>query len=179
MMSFTKKDIESIAMLYPTIVTNDDVLNYDVEEVMAQARRARSEYIVGMIKGVFAGMTNTIRTRSENRRALNALYSMSDRELSDLGVSRSEIKHAVLGEAAAKTSVSAGFKGKIVAPLVAKFKAWQSSRAGLAQLMAMDARQLSDIGLTRGDIFAASKGEGRFANDNRGAAVSGKGRIAS
>jgi hypothetical protein len=50
---------------------------------------------------------------------------------------------------------------------MSKFIEAQKARAAYVHLMAMDARQLADIGLTRGDVAAAINGnKERLANDN-------------
>ncbi len=90
---------------------------------------------------------------------------MTDRELKDLGITRGEIRQAVRGNAPAAPTLAQKLV-KAFAPLFSRYNEWRNRREGYAQLMAMDARQLSDIGLTRGDIAAAVTGTATMANDN-------------
>lgn len=170
MISFTKADLEAIALINPVTTANSNKIN--VEALIAKAHQERSEYIVGMfaagfghIKAAFGKVAALYRAKRQNQLAIEQLQTMSNRELADLGVARSEIKHAVLGEDAAHVplvkKVSQSF-----AALLKRYHNQQNFRSGYAQLMAMDSRQLSDIGLTRGDIAAAVAGNALQANDN-------------
>ncbi len=162
MISFTKADLEAIAMISP-VTANCNKVNMD--ELIARAHYERSAYITGLFKSGFKKIADAYRTRRQNSLAIAQLQSMSNRELSDMGVARCDISRAVLGEAAVRTPLSKKI-ATVLAPYFAKYEGWRSHRAGYAQLMAMDTRQLSDIGLTRGDIAAAVAGKGTLANDN-------------
>jgi uncharacterized protein YjiS (DUF1127 family) len=48
--------------------------------------------------------------------------------------------------------------GRFVGGIVRKVAAWRRYRAGVAELQALDARTLSDIGITRADIPAVAAG---------------------
>ena len=177
MISFTKKELESIAMLNPVVVTTNNV---PMDELIARAHRERSAFITGLIIAGLSKVAIAYRTRRQNAIALAQLQGMTNRELSDIGIARCDIEHAVLGDTASKATIGTMLKTVLV-PIGAKIAAWRHNREGYAQLMAMDARQLSDIGLTRGDIMAAIDGKGiALANDNAvGAANNNSGRRAS
>jgi len=175
MFSFTAKDLDGIAFLQPQTANNN---KFDVDAAVARAHQLRSEFFTSAIKSLVNKMSTSLKNRAEARRAVAQLSAMSDYELSDLGVSRSNIKYAVMGEVAAKTPLRGVIRNKLVAA-VSAYKKWQHQRSGYQQLMSMDARQLSDIGLTRGDIHAAVAGKGVLANDNYTAANNDGGRQVS
>ncbi len=175
MFSFTEKDLDGIAFLQPKTANNN---KFDVDAAVARAHQLRSEFFTSSIKSLVSKMSAKRKERAAARRAIAQLSAMSDYELSDLGVARSNIAYAVMGEDAARTPLRGVIKSKLAA-LASSFKKWQHQRAGYDQLMAMDARQLSDIGLTRGDISAAVAGRGRMANDNYTAANDDGGRKVS
>ena len=165
-MSFTKKELEAIAMLQPVKANTNQV---DMDAMIARAHQLRSEYVHdaarAAFKAVFGGLAAAYRTRRDYNKAVNALEAMTDRELKDLGITRGDIRQAVRGNVPAAPT----FAQKLVkafAPLFSRYNEWRSRREGYAQLMAMDSRQLSDIGLTRGDVAAAVAGKAAMANDN-------------
>ena len=177
MISFTNKDLEALALLRPGTANSNHI---DYQAYIEKAHRDRSAYVSGLVAGAYRKVANAYTASRQNARAVSRLQAMSNRELADLGITRGEIKRSVLGYDVVKTS----FASKIaafVAPLAAKYKNWQQLRSGYAQLMAMDSRQLSDLGLTRGEIAAAVAGKtGILANDNiLGAANSNDGRQVS
>ena len=176
MISFTKKELESIALLNPVTVNNNSI---PMDILIAKAHRERSAFISGLIVKGFSKVATAYKTRRQNAIAMAQLHSMSNRELSDIGIARCDIHHAVLGETDNGKTPKVGLKA-LAALLVVKYEAWRQKRQGYAQLMAMDSRQLSDIGLTRGDIMAAVEGKGAvLANDNIVAANTNSGRWAS
>lgn len=161
-MSFTKADLEAIALLKP-VTANSNKINIDA--LVAKAHYERSLYLRKLLANTFGKLIAAYRTNRANKNTIRELQGLSDLELHDIGVSRGGIKRAVLGEAAEHVSFGAKVKNKI-ASLMTSFQNRQISRAGYHQLMAMDSRQLSDIGLTRGDIAAAISGKAALANDN-------------
>ena len=175
MFSFTEKDLDGIAFLQPKTANSNQ---FDVDAAVARAHELRSEFFTNSIKSLVSKMSAKRKERAATRRAIAQLHSMSNRELADLGVSRSNIAYAVMGEAAAHTPLRGVIRNKLAA-LASGYKQWQQKRTGFDQLMSMDARQLSDIGLTRGDISAAVSGKGVLANDNYTAANDDGGRQVS
>ncbi|MCG8490960.1 MAG: DUF1127 domain-containing protein [Sneathiellales bacterium] len=162
MIGLNEKDIDAIAMLKPATANNNKI---DVQAYIDRAHYERSAYLTEAIAKVYNALKGKIAKSRANAKAIAQLQNMSGRELSDLGVARSEIRIAVMGDAAFRKPLLSKL-ATLVAPLVKSYEDWRSRREGYAQLMAMDARQLSDIGLTRGDIEAAVAGKGALANDN-------------
>jgi uncharacterized protein YjiS (DUF1127 family) len=56
------------------------------------------------------------------------------------------------------TLAALGAVGRFVGRILRKVAAWRRYRAGVAELQALDARTLSDIGITRADIPAVAAG---------------------
>ncbi|WP_025898455.1 DUF1127 domain-containing protein [Sneathiella glossodoripedis] len=179
MISFTEKDLDDLAMFAPAVskagtpklIANNNGINMD--RIIADAHRARSEQAHRMVADIVSSLKARIAEYRKTQTAIAQLQAMSDRELSDLRVTRSNIVHAVKGDKAAKTSK--------IKPVLAwigrmgeKVAEWRMRREGYHQLMAMDARQLSDIGLTRGDIANVMSGKSALANDNVRAANTNK-----
>ncbi|MFT6557509.1 DUF1127 domain-containing protein [Sneathiella sp.] len=162
MISFTNKDIEALALLNPVSANNNMI---DVDTLIAKAHRQRSEHLRIMISAVSEKLGTAIRTRRENSKAASILRGMSNRELRDIGITRAEIDQVIYGEQVSNGGLLKKVSG-VVASLASRYAQWRDHRNGFAQLMAMDARQLSDIGLTRGDVAAAVSGKVPLANDN-------------
>lgn len=175
MFSFTEKDLDAVALLRPITANNNKI---DIEGAIANAHQLRSAYFTAAFKSVFGAVADRYKTYRANQNAIATLNGMSNRELADMGVTRSNIHHAVLGEVAVRTSLTKKLF-KLVVSGFEGFRHWRSQKNGYEQLMAMDARQLSDIGLTRGDIAAAVSGKGLLANDNYTAANDETGRKVS
>lgn len=162
MIGLNDKDIDAIAMLKPATANNNKI---DVQAYIDRAHYERSAYLTAAISKAVGTVKAKIAKSRANAKAMAQLQNMTSRELSDLGIARSEIRIAVMGDAAFRKPFFTQL-ATLVAPLVKSYEDWRSRREGYAQLMAMDARQLSDIGLTRGDIEAAVAGKGTLANDN-------------
>ncbi|MEH6403032.1 MAG: DUF1127 domain-containing protein [Sneathiella sp.] len=176
MISFTKKELESIALLNPVKAITKSA---PMDVLIARAHRERSAFISGLVVKGFSKVATAYKTRRQNAIAMTQLHGMSNRELSDIGIARCDIEHAILGDTVNEKTPKVTFKA-FVALLAVKYEAWRQQRQGYAQLMAMDSRQLSDIGLTRGDIMAAVEGKvSVLANDNIVAANANSGRWAS
>ncbi|USG60388.1 DUF1127 domain-containing protein [Sneathiella marina] len=158
MMNYNQKELEALAMIQPVQVNKENV---NVDALIYRGHVLRSEYISNGIASLYNKVTGKFAKSRQIAAAKRSLYAMSDRELVDLGITRSEIDYAVEGRRGEKPAPSfwASFKEKLVRA--------QKARAGYAQLMAMDARQLADIGLVKGDIEAAVHGNtALLANDN-------------
>ncbi len=163
-MSFTKRELEAIALLQP-VTASANVNTVDMDALIAKAHQLRSAYVRSLMSAAAAKIAAAYKTRRDYSKAVSTLHAMSNRELADIGLSRSEIETAVRGHMPAKVTLAQKIAGKL-APLAKRYADWRSRRQGYAQLMAMDLRQLSDIGLTRGEIEAAVAGKGSLANDN-------------
>ena len=175
MFSFTERDLDAVALLRPITANNNKI---DVDAAIANAHQLRSAYFTGAFAALFGAVATRYNAYRANQNAIAALQGMSNRELSDMGVTRSNIQHAVMGDAVVRTPVSKRLV-KLVVSGFTTFQKWRSQKNGYQQLMAMDTRQLSDIGLTRGDIAAAVSGKGLLANDNYTAANDETGRKVS
>jgi uncharacterized protein YjiS (DUF1127 family) len=171
MISFTEKDLDAVAMVAPTAVANNNTVNMDF--ILAEAHRARSEYAHKIVSNMFSNLKARFVEYQKTQHAIASLQSMSDRELSDLRVTRSNIAHAVKGLDVAQPEKQSSFVAWIER-VSAKIAESRMRRLGYHQLMAMDARQLSDIGLTRGDVANVMSGKSALANDNVHAANTNK-----
>ncbi|MFC4273463.1 DUF1127 domain-containing protein [Sneathiella chungangensis] len=160
MISYSKKEIEALAMIEPV---NANSLHLDTQAYINHARKLRSEYMTKKLSDLYQAVVGKYLKNREIAAAKDALYAMSDRELQDIGISRSEIEQAVVGSKEVSEVQSKGFWKT----LAEKFVEAQKARAAYVHLMAMNSRELADIGLTRGEIDAAihSGRKGR-ANDN-------------
>lgn len=179
MFSFTEKDLDAVAMVAPEIapkIANNNAVNMDM--LIAEAHRARSEFAHELAVNLVSKVTTRYSKYRQAQNAIAQLHGMSDLELSDIGVSRSGIDRAVKGESAVKAAKFAGVK-TAMGHAVAKLGQWRLHRQGYQQLMAMDARQLSDIGLTRGEIEGVMSGRSSLANDNVRVANTSKGKKVS
>lgn len=161
MISYGKKEMEALALIEPV---NINRVNIDTEAYIRKAHKLRSEFLTDLLSSFYQATVVKYRKSREIQAAKNALYTMSDHELSDIGVFRSEIEQAVAGTKKMETTVKEGF----LASLVSKYVEAQKARTAYVHLMAMNSRELADIGLTRGEIAAAvnSNSIGR-ANDNQ------------
>ncbi|WP_373087589.1 DUF1127 domain-containing protein [Sneathiella sp.] len=162
MMSYNKTDIEALALIEPVKSDNNNVV--DTNAYIRRAHVMRSNYIKELLVSAYANTVGRYRKHRELKMARMSLYAMSDRELQDIGIARSEIDNAVEG-------YTSEIRTPLWKTLARKWEQARKFRAGFAELVAMDARQLADIGLTRGDVEAAIAGKrNRLANDNQTAA---------
>ena len=175
MISFTEKDIDAIALMAPATANNNAI---EIDALVAQAHIARSEHLRDMFAGVAHNISNRIQKYRDSQRALAQLQGMTSRELSDIGITRGEISFALQGDVAEKASFFAGLKEGII-ELSTKIAEARLRREGYHQLEAMDYRELSDIGLTRGDISNVMAGKAGRANDNVHVANNNKSRQVS
>lgn len=167
-MSYNKKDIEALAMIRPVETKSNHI---EVDRYVHQAHVMRSQFVSDQITALIKLTIGKYRKHRRNEAAKQSLYAMTERELKDLGITRAEIDYVVEGRTAMKNAEKTSYISSLLKSLAEKFAEAQKARAGYAQLMAMDSRQLADIGLTRGDIESAvAKGHPRTANDNRSVA---------
>jgi uncharacterized protein YjiS (DUF1127 family) len=85
------------ALLMP--FTSRDAKADEIARLIAEARRARDAAIAARISGFFRGLRNALTAMRARRETIEQLQGLSDRELADIGISRSGIV------AAAKASV--------------------------------------------------------------------------
>ncbi len=65
----------------------------EIQDLIAQARRDRAEYVAAM----FGKMVRAIKNRSRVKRVERELYAMSDTLLKDIGISRGDIPAGARG----------------------------------------------------------------------------------
>ena len=160
MISYGKKEMEALALIEPINANN---IAIDTEKYVRKAHELRSEFLADTLQKMYRGTVGKYRQHRKLEAAKNALYAMSDRELNDIGIIRSEIDQAVEGKREMEATKKTGFWQN----LMNKFVEAQKARAAYVHLMAMDSRQLADIGLTRGEIEVAVNGNKKDrANDN-------------
>ncbi len=175
MISFTEKDLDALALMAPATANNNTI---EIDRLVARAHVARSEYLRDMIAGAGKGIANRVQKYRDSQRVLAQLQGMTNRELSDIGITRGEISFVMNGDVAEKPSFFAALKDGLVR-LSAKIAEARLRREGYYQLAAMDYRELSDLGLTRGDIHNVMAGKATRANDNVHVANNNKGRQVS
>ncbi|MDF2367518.1 DUF1127 domain-containing protein [Sneathiella sp.] len=160
MISYGKQEIEALAMIEPV---NTNTTYIDTETYVKKAHELRSLFIAEKLSNLYQATVGKYLKNRELAAAKTALYGMSDRELQDIGITRGDIDRAVEGKSEMETTKKKGFW----ASLATRFMEAQTSRAAYVHLMAMNSRELADIGLTRGDIETAVRGDRVYrANDN-------------
>ncbi|MAL80493.1 MAG: hypothetical protein CMN55_15545 [Sneathiella sp.] len=156
MTSYVAKEQNGFVQGAPVNANNDYI---DEFQLTQQAYARRSRFIAEQLSGLVA----KFKKQRQATAAKAALYEMSDRELKDIGLTRAEIDQAVDGTVKSASVRGEGFWRK----LGRKFIEAQQARAAYVQLMAMNSRELADIGLSRGEIEAAVNGKLQLrANDN-------------
>lgn len=121
-------------------------------------------------RGFFASLASNIKsTFSDYRKrqlAKRELYGMTGRELSELGISRTQIDHIVDGPA------KPSFVKRAFTAVREYISQRLKERAGYVHLMQMDQRQLEDLGLTRTYVERAATNQLPSAqNDNNPATI--------
>ncbi|MZR31264.1 DUF1127 domain-containing protein [Sneathiella litorea] len=160
MISYGKKEVEALALIEPV---NTNITEIDTEYYLNKARELRSKYFAEKVSALFQVTVGKYLRNREIEEAKGALYRMSDRELRDIGITRAEIDRAVEGTPELEPVKKNGFWTSFIT----KFLEAQTARAAYVHLMAMNSRELADIGLTRSEIEAAIKGDRKYrANDN-------------
>ncbi|WP_340150351.1 DUF1127 domain-containing protein [uncultured Sneathiella sp.] len=160
MISYGKKEIEALAFIEP-INTNNLVI--DTEKYIRNAHELRSEFLTDALRKMYRRTVGKYKEYRQLEAAKETLFAMTDRELKDIGITRSDIELAVEGRREMAMTTKTGFWRK----LMNKFIEAQQARAAYVHLMAMDSRQLADIGLTRSEVEAAVNGNRNDrANDN-------------
>lgn len=171
-MSYNMKDIEAVAMIRP-VQSNNKV---DVDALVYRAHVLRSQYITEKLSNLYETTVGRYKKHLKVEAAKRALNAMTDRELLDIGISRGEIDFAVEGKNKPMAKTASKSKVGFFTSLGRKFMEAQKARAATAMLMAMDSRQLADIGLTRGEIeIAVKEGKAWLANDNSQPAANNNG----
>ncbi|WP_424813339.1 DUF1127 domain-containing protein [Roseococcus sp. YIM B11640] len=66
----------------------------EIAAIIAEARRARDAAFAERLRGFVRSIRNGLAAMMDRRRTIDALNSLSDRELADIGISRSGIPAA-------------------------------------------------------------------------------------
>lgn len=77
------------ALLMP--FTPRDTKADEIARLIAEARRARDAALAARISGFFRGLRNALTAMRARRETIEQLQGLSDRELADIGISRSGI----------------------------------------------------------------------------------------
>lgn len=150
---------ETMGNLAASKPVNTNFADMDVVALIKKAQASRNEHMSSWISNAIEGF----KEKREASAAKATLYSMTDRELRDIGLTRGEIDQAVDGTLSVAAEPRVGFWKT----LGIRFIEAQKARAAYIQLSAMNARELADIGLTRTEIEAAVTGKLQLrANDN-------------
>jgi len=140
--------IRQDALVAPAALPQD----LDIDDLVLQARRARARYLGDLIARGWRNLRKRWRRAVERRNAYAALVEMSDYELSDIGLSRSDIKVAVYGPPRPKFQALR----KLAAELKRRYGEWRRRRQAYLDLEQLDDHILRDIGITRQSLGAAS-----------------------
>ncbi len=154
--------------LYPGLHGDDtDIRVYDAL-VRARVWRARAirQGFRQLVEGL-KGLARLGRRWHARRAAYAQLMAMDQRQLDDIGLTRSRIHDAVYGRQVANGEALA--RGLMA--LGRRLAEWRRRQVARHELLGLDDRMLSDIGLHRSDIEAAIRGvvvPGRAAdNENQ------------
>ncbi len=141
--------------LYPGL--RNDYPDERVYDALVRARAWRARAMRQGFGQLVAGLKGLIRLgrRWHARRAAYAqLMAMDQRQLDDIGLTRSSIHDAVYGRQVANGEALA--RGLMA--LGRRLAEWRRRQLARQELLGLDDRMLSDIGLSRGDIEAAIRG---------------------
>ena len=144
MLAHSINDMERKATVQPAY----NPLDYDINEVMNDARALRAQYIYAWIRQTWRSLAAAWRKRRDYSRAFAELQTFSDYELHDIGMSRGDIRAAVYG---ARLPLSTRV-AEAISRMFGVFAAWRRRRHTIVELNSLDDHLLRDIGLNRGDI---------------------------
>lgn len=159
-----------------------------------RGREIRSRAVIDAFRAIgakLAGLAAKYHEYREERHAVARLGTLNDHQLADIGLDRSDLfnvaagvtrlddvlalrrgerEQASSGQDVATTSVGAsdhdhGLSGAL-RRFIAKSRDRAEHRRQVKQLLAMDERQLRDIGLNRGDLIAVEMGQLSLAELN-------------
>jgi len=129
------------ALRRPWVTPYSDEFN----NAMARARAMQAEYLVHAMGAPFRALMRLFNGWSAKRLAHDRLMYMDNRMLNDIGLTRADID--AMDQGAGLTWVS-----DLSRHIVSAFKTWSANRKTRAELLALDARTLDDIGLTRAEV---------------------------
>jgi uncharacterized protein YjiS (DUF1127 family) len=170
-MGYLTNDISAVAAINTAYINDNKV---DEAALIKHAKTMRSRDIFKKLSSLSEKALGRYKLSLRTKAAKRELFAMSDRELSDLGVSRGEIDYVVDGKGQSPDDSTIGSKpgyfkilGRKFNEARKKYAEYVRLAADYERLVAMDARQLADIGLMRDDIDVALKPRSiRSDNDN-------------
>lgn len=129
-----------------------------VDELHLRARRYRKNYVLRRLTLAAHLLSRRISVAMRNSAAKKELYAMDDYELVDLGITRGEIEFVVSGHRRRGFSTLLKASKRFIGNVRVKIETAMRIRAGYRELMAMEDSQLADLGLSRGMIDNAVRG---------------------
>jgi uncharacterized protein YjiS (DUF1127 family) len=135
-----------------TVQRTYNPLDYDINEVMNDARAMRARYIYDWSSQTWRAWADAWRKRREYRRAYAELQGFSDYELQDIGLSRGEIRTAIYG-----TTLPLGTRLGVALSrgldrVFGALASWHRHHKTFVELNSLDDHVLRDIGIQRADI---------------------------
>lgn len=82
------------------VIVDDDLMikiHSKANKLRAKAFAQLVNFVASSVVALFAGTVKWFNTKSQNRRVMGQLYSMDDRSLADIGITRSDIEGIVNG----------------------------------------------------------------------------------
>jgi len=148
MIAHSINEIEKKATVRPAY----GLIDYDVNEVMNDAKAMRARYIYAWTRQAWQSLAAKWRQRRAYRRAFTELQGFSDYELHDIGLSRSDLRSAVYGKSLPWGERLATALSNAMARLFGAIADWRRHRQTVVELNSLDDHVLRDIGVNRGDI---------------------------
>ena len=147
--------------LFATNIAAADPSNHNrktVDELHLRARRYRSNYLMRRLSLASRLVSRRFAVYKRNSTARKELHAMADYELMDLGITRGEIEFVVSGHRRRGFSTLLKASKRYFGNVRAKIETAMRIQAGYRELKAMDDSQLADLGLSRGMIDNAVRG---------------------
>ena len=82
------------------IIVDDDLMiemHSKANKLRAKAFAQLVNFVASSIVALFAGTAKWLKSKSQNRRVMGQLYSMDDRSLADIGITRGDIERIANG----------------------------------------------------------------------------------
>ncbi len=118
--------------------------NVSQGDIETRARELQGKYFAGVIRRAVANLVRRFAAARKRRRDYAYLEQMNDRQLSDIGLIRSDIRKVVFGvRPTLRQRLAAAWK---------RFRAWRRRRAAYLELMTLDDHVLRDIGMSRSQL---------------------------
>jgi uncharacterized protein YjiS (DUF1127 family) len=138
---------------------NEKVVLAQAKMQAAVTRNVKIDSVAGAFKAVAKAAVRPIRRELIAKQ----LQKLDDRLLADIGLQRWQIEVVADNAVGGQQDSFPAAVAQLVGHLGKSFKLWREKRIAYRELMALDARMLRDIGLSRGDIPAVVAGMSRTA----------------